>query len=267
MDSTSITRRGLIVAAPALCVANCGGLAGQAETPGPINAERAARRGRITAAPVKAERSRPDLKRGTRSLGLRRDRDAVLFIPESYSADGPATLIVFLHGAGGRPERALGIISGEVEKRGAIVLAPASQGATWDVLEGQYGPDVAFIDRGLQRVFDEVDVNPKRLTIAGFSDGASYALSLGLMNGKLFPNIIAFSPGFMSPLSQDGRPRVFMSHGDRDPILPIEQCSRVLAPQLRERGCEVDFREFKGGHAVPPEMRQAAFEWLYRSDG
>lgn len=32
---------------------------------------------------------------------------------------------------------------------------------------------------------------------AGFSDGASYALSLGLPNGNLFSHIVAFSPGFM----------------------------------------------------------------------
>ena len=34
---------------------------------------------------------------------------------------------------------------------------------------------------------------------SGFSDGASYALSLGAANGDLFTHIAAFSPGFMRP--------------------------------------------------------------------
>jgi predicted esterase len=66
---------------------------------------------------------------------------------------------------------------------------------------GSYGPDVDFINRSLQYVFDRYTVDPARLGIAGFSDGASYALSLGLPNGDLFSHIIAFSPGFMRPPS------------------------------------------------------------------
>jgi phospholipase/carboxylesterase len=35
------------------------------------------------------------------------------------------------------------------------------------------------------------------VALGGFSDGASYALSLDLTNGDLFASLIAFSPGFI----------------------------------------------------------------------
>jgi predicted esterase len=40
----------------------------------------------------------------------------------------------------------------------------------------------------------------------GFSDGASYALSLGLANGDLFTHVLGFSPGFMRVPRHVGRP-------------------------------------------------------------
>jgi phospholipase/carboxylesterase len=94
--------------------------------------------------------------------------------------------------------------------------------------------------------------------VAGFSDGASYALSIGIMNGALFSDILAFSPGFMAPTRQADAPRVFISHGIHDGVLPIDACSRRLAPKLRDAGYDLDYREFDGGHEVPPEMVTAA---------
>ena len=67
------------------------------------------------------------------------------------------------------------------------------------------GPDVDTIDRSLRTVFAALPVDPHRLAISGFSDGASYALTLGLPNGDLFTHVIAFSPGFMQPPSRVGK--------------------------------------------------------------
>lgn len=76
-------------------------------------------------------------------------------------------------------------------------------------------------DEALAHTFEHYTVDPSRVAIGGFSDGASYALSLGLGNGDLFRHIIAFSPGFAVPPRQLGSPRIFMSHGTKDRVLPI----------------------------------------------
>jgi predicted esterase len=100
-------------------------------------------------------------------------------------------------------------------------------------------------------------VDPARVAIGGFSDGATYALSLGLVNGDLFPKVVAFSPGFVVEGPVHGKPEFFVSHGTSDPILPIDQCSRIIVPALRKRGYDVTFREFDGGHEVPESVARA----------
>ena len=139
-------------------------------------------------------------------------------------------------------------------RHGCLLLAPDSRGRTWDVILGGYGPDVGFIDRALDRVFDAYPVDAGRVAVAGFSDGASYALGLGLSNGELFRDLLAFSPGFMAPTRLGDRPRCFVAHGTADPVLPIEATSRRLIPALRRAGLPVEYHEFDGGHLVPPEL-------------
>lgn len=143
-----------------------------------------------------------------------------------------------------------------------IVLAPDSRDRTWDAVNGGFGPDVAFIDSALGHTFERCAVNARKVSIGGFSDGASYALSLGLANGDLFTHVLAFSPGFISPATPQGRPRIFVSHGTRDRILPIRSTSQIIVPQLKAAGYDVRYREFDGPHTVPDAVAREAFAWF-----
>jgi predicted esterase len=167
-------------------------------------------------------------------------------------------LALLFHGAGGVAEYGLSLLQGLADKANLLLLAPASRGPTWDIIQHDYGPDVAHIDQALEHVFTRYAVDPTHLAIGGFSDGASYALSLGLTNGDLFTHIMAFSPGFMAPARRGGKPRIFISHGTRDDVLPIDACSRQIVPQLRRSGYDVRYREFDGPHTVPPAITQEA---------
>ncbi|MFD1212123.1 alpha/beta hydrolase [Arthrobacter sp. GCM10027362] len=149
------------------------------------------------------------------------------------------------------------------DKYRLILLAPASRESTWDAIRhGRYGPDVAVIDRALDKVFRTVPINPERIGIAGFSDGASYALGLGLANGGIFRRVIAFSPGFIPPAPHTGKPSIFISHGIADTVLPIGSTSRRIVPVLRRDGYDVRYAEFAGGHTIPRDIAQEAVEWL-----
>jgi len=150
---------------------------------------------------------------------------------------------------------------GLADELGLLLLAPESRQSTWDVLVGGFGPDVEVIDRALARSFDRYVVDPARVIAAGFSDGASYALSLGLVNGDLFDSVLAFSPGFASPGARRGKPRLFVSHGTRDPVLDIDATSRRLVPRLRRAGYDIRYLEFDGGHSVPPDVARTAATW------
>ena len=218
--------------------------------------------GRIQARPVAGATGATPT--GMRPLALGAVRDGYLYVPVTYRVKRPAPLVLLLHGAGEDARDGLALLRGQADRAGLILLAPTSHGPTWDVIvgRGRYGPDVATIDRALERTFSRYAVDPARVAVGGYSDGASYALSLGITNGDLFTHVLAFSPGFMVPAEQRGSPRIFVSHGTRDKWLPIDRCSRRIVPQLERAGYDVRYREFEGGHVVPFEIGCEAVDWF-----
>jgi phospholipase/carboxylesterase len=203
------------------------------------------------------------LKPGVHNLNLRAERDALLYIPAS--APDPAPFLLYLHGATGNEQQGIRRLSALADEFGFLLLSPASSEGTWDAIRSGYGADVSFIDQALAKAFSQRRVDPRKIAICGFSDGASYALGLGMSNGDLFQSVMAFSPGFIPPGAQDtGTPRIFISHGTKDQILPIDECSRRLVPQLKKAGYNLTFREFDGPHAMPPEIAREAVAWFLR---
>lgn len=226
---------------------------------------------RITRSNVSTEtghlRARPgqpvaEGSRGLQPLDLASGRDGLLYVPESYRPDHPAPLVLMLHGAGGGAQGGIAPLQGLADRAGCILLSPESRGQTWDVILGGFGPDVAFIDRALAQTFNRYAIDPAHCAAEGFSDGASYALSLGITNGDLFTHLIAFSPGFLAPENERGMPRVYISHGTRDAVLPINQCSRRIAPLLDGAGYDVRYHEFDGPHTVPADIASEALDWF-----
>jgi phospholipase/carboxylesterase len=211
------------------------------------------RSGHIEVRPVAGSASLPP---GLHSLGL--EREALLYIPEQHRG----TFALLLHGAGGAPDRIVRRFASQADEFAVALLAPKSEGPTWDAIRGSLGNDFLFLRKALRAAFASCAVDPAHLAIAGFSDGASYALSLGVANGDLFSHVMAFSPGFLIPLRRVGKPRIFLSHGTDDPILPIDHASRQIARDLRRAGFSVTLREFGGEHTIPPEVAREAFRWL-----
>ncbi|HWR54221.1 MAG TPA: PHB depolymerase family esterase [Bryobacteraceae bacterium] len=223
------------------------------------NASSGAQRGRLTVRRVKPSEA---IEPGLHSLGLAPERDGLLYVPPSYSPRERMPLIVFLHGAGGTAQRAIHPMQPLADKYGFLVLAPDSRGRTWDAILGTLGPDVAFLDLALEWAFRRCNVNYSRVAVSGFSDGASYALTLGVVNGTLFSHAIAFSPCFLNSPDRSGLPAIFISHGTRDEVLPIKVCSRRIVPQLRDAGYSVNYVEFDGPHKAPSDIRERAVKWF-----
>ena len=214
---------------------------------------------------------------GTASVGLQElgGRNGLLYIPPSYRANEPLPLLILLHKSQGTP--ASWFSAGHPSARDSyskyadagrfIILAPAPAGDTWDGGPKTWGHDYVLINSALEAAFARCAIDRRRLAIGGFSDGASYALSLGLANGDLISNIIAFSPGYIVGSIGRGRPAVFISHGTVDIILPIDYCSRPFVAALRKNGYIVDFQEFSGRHEIPAAIRDQAMAWLKASFG
>jgi phospholipase/carboxylesterase len=216
--------------------------------------------GRLTARPATDVRGAP--RTGTFEIGIVDERDSLLHVPKAYDPHRPAPFALTLHGAGSYSANGMRRLLPFADETGMILLAPSSRGQSWDVLYGGFGRDVANVDAALAYVFERYAIDRARIAIQGFSDGASYALSLGLTNGDLFTHVIALSPGFMAPGKAAGRPPVFMAHGTDDPVLPIDRTSRTIVPRLESSGYDVTYREFEGGHVAPASIVRAAVEWF-----
>jgi phospholipase/carboxylesterase len=229
-----------------------------------FTSQRTSERARLRSRPKKGAAPADPMTPGEHVLALGSSRDGLVYVPRELPAEGGAPLVVMLHGAGGAAKGISKRLNAFAlaEEFKAVVLATDSRGGTWDVIRGSYGPDVAFLDQALEIVFTRVAIDPRHVAIGGFSDGASYALSIGLINGDIFTHVMAFSPGFMVADATVGHPAIFVSHGKQDEILPIHSTSRRLVPALQDAGYSVRYREFEGPHTVPPDITHDAFEWM-----
>ena len=214
--------------------------------------------------------------------------DGLLYVPEGAVSGDRVPLLVLLHGAGGTAASILGRFHREAAARGIILLAVKSRGSTWDLIGGRvrapsggaasrigaatsdYAADVPRIDDALARTFRRVRVAPGRIALAGFSDGASYALSVGIANPRLFGNVLAFSPGMAAlPGRRAGEATpqtIFVSHGRSDTILSYRYTADRIVPTLRSAG-SVTFRTFAGGHTIPADVGTEALDLFLSSRG
>ena len=174
----------------------------------------------------------------------------------------PYALVVALHGAGGSPDSALDAFSGAWKVPGLVLVAPAAKGPTWTILFSDQDRDLESVDLAVAEAWARCPIDRDRIALGGFSDGASYALSLGLLNGDLFRRVLAFSPGFFVGGEAHGKPSLFVSHGVADTVLPIDRCSRRIVPLLQKQGYDVTFRVFDGGHEIPSAIAQEGFRWV-----
>jgi phospholipase/carboxylesterase len=199
---------------------------------------------------------------GVHRLQLGSGRSALMRVGPGDDADKKA-LILVLHGAGGSAKDGLFAFRGGWDAHDVVLVAPASRGPTWSFVLGS-GDDLPTVDRALTQAFARCTIDSARVGIGGFSDGATYALSLGVANGRLFRAIMALSPGGVHVRKPVGKPRIFVAHGTNDHVLPFAQTRNDLVPELRREGYAVTFHTFAGGHSAPAAISRAAVRWFLR---
>lgn len=198
---------------------------------------------------------------------------AYAYLPKGNDGS-PRPLLVALHGAGGEAAQVLDSFREAADSNGIVLLIPQSIKGTWDMIEDlksrlgaemnvqpRYGKDLKALDAALADLFGKVAIDPERVGIMGFSDGATYALSVGTANPELFRQVIAFSPGPAFLGKSAGNQYVFISHGENDRVLPFAT-TRSHVSKLRVKKVPVEFEKFDGGHEVPKPIKDKAFAFF-----
>lgn len=185
---------------------------------------------------------------------------AFAYVPATIT--GPAPLIVVLHGAGGDARYFLEQFKHDADQRGAILLSVQSSGRTWAQRKPKDDEsDVANIKAAIVELTAKAPIDKQHTTVMGFSDGASYALSIGMAYPGLFRTIVAFSPGYaFAPSDIDKEQRIFIAHSRRDPILPAANV-RDMIKGLEGAGYSPEVRWFNGGHEIDPQLKDAALDF------
>ncbi len=175
----------------------------------------------------------PAASPGVQKLGA----NAYFYRPASGS-NSARPLIVLLHGAGMSARNFLDGARGEADRCGCLLLSVQSAGATWDTIglvrdaakggratrDQLFGADTERVEQALSVALRAADADRRSVMLVGFSDGASFALSLGLANPATVRGVIAFAPGFhLEPTAINPRQRLFIAHSPTDQILSFER--------------------------------------------
>jgi phospholipase/carboxylesterase len=152
-----------------------------------------------------------------------------------------------------------------ISVRGPITQKP---GYAFFTIQEVGKPDRAIFDKvliALQRfmleAIEEFQIDPHKVYVLGFSQGAVLAQSLAFVMGNLITGIVALSgytPKFVTEeyaIRTVNHLRAFISHGDYDYVIPSQW--GVESKELFEQfGASVTFKQYPDGHGVTPENRQ-----------
>jgi phospholipase/carboxylesterase len=152
-------------------------------------------------------------------------------------------------------------------------LAMFATGAAFADLSTLDPPGLSESAREVAALLEQLDVDPKRTVVAGFSQGAMVACEL-LFGGHwsrpggilaMSGAIIARERWTAAAGAAAGLP-VLQSHGSEDPVLPFGQAER-LGSLFGGAGADYRFLRFAGGHALPQEVIRAARDFLRHAIG
>ncbi len=167
----------------------------------------------------------------------------------------PRPLIVVLHGYGDKPEANAPYYRKVAAEIGAIVAAPSAlrpgprgQGFSWTFRdEAEW-----WVLRAIERISAEHAIDPERVILAGFSQGAGVALAVGLKHPGRFAGLLPIAGHYerhLMPAPEDGGPRIYLLTGELDPA----RATFEKAHQAFEAaGLETRLRIVSGlGHSYP----------------
>ena len=135
--------------------------------------------------------------------------------------------------------------------------------------------DVREVDRSrsiLQRFIDELiesyQLDPKRVYLMGFSQGAIMSLILALTQPAKLAGVVSMSGRLSSDLSELRiSPEtlrdfpLFMAHGTDDAVIPIRD-GRAAHEQLSKLPLDLTYHEYPMGHQVSIESLTDITAWL-----
>ena len=168
-------------------------------------------------------------------------------------------------------------VVGTEELHGTIQVPGWGGGANWwgAALDPEAGdpsserPDLDFLEYAYDLIYRRFPVDAERQALLGYSDGASYGLSVGLSNPRQFRAVMAWAAGFVAldaaTIPEDApKPLVYLEYGTHDELFPFEQVAVPMRQTLESGGYDVSFHVDQGGRHWPSSTFQdEALDWFF----
>lgn len=194
-----------------------------------------------------------------------------------------SALLVLLHGVGGN-ESNLVALAEQVDPRVEVVLlrAPLTLGHqqfAW--FQVQFGPSGPVIDASQAEASRQLlarfvtarrtasdSASPRRVVVAGFSQGGIMSASVGLttpqsvdgfaiLSGRILPEI----DPLIAPRDALAGLQAWVGHGSHDDKLPVAWAERS-AERLNALGVRNVQQRYPMGHGISPDMAHDFLDWL-----
>lgn len=203
-------------------------------------------------------------------------------IKESGDSVGKSPLLILLHGHGGNEYNLFSFaddVPGNwmvVSARGPYTLAENSY--RWydvGVVNGEIRINIEEEEKSRKQLMELItvitekyNVNHEKIVVAGFSQGANMAQSLGLGEPAIVAGFGVFSGRFVQEfvpyISNSAKlqnSKVFVSHGSEDNMLPKTFATENIS-RLSEMGIQVTYCEDNNGHSISAKQWNGFTEWL-----
>jgi phospholipase/carboxylesterase len=189
-----------------------------------------------------------------------------LYVPEYYDPAVAYPLVVAMHGGSGNGGAFLWSWVREARTRGVVVIAPTAKGSTWSMME----PDVdgPNIDRMVDQVSADWNIDPARMLLTGMSDGGTFSYVLGLRGDCRFTHLAPISAAFHPMLMTFADPQrvrglpIRVVHGAQDWMFPPEMAQGAVRA-LQQAGADVSYREIADlSHTYPRDENAALLDWF-----
>lgn len=138
------------------------------------------------------------------------------YVPFGLDRSAPAPVVLFLHGAGGTPEHYTGGMQEAAERAGAVVALPKSTAAVgWG-----FEADEQTVDETLRLLAQEMQVDFRRVSVAGHSAGGAYAYLLAYSRPSRYSAVFTLAASYY-PVASVADPAyrapIRMYYGTLDP--------------------------------------------------
>ena len=199
------------------------------------------------------------------------------------SSDGPPPALLLMHGYGSNEEDLMGLAPyldprlHIITPRAPVTLATGMYawyqieylpGGDFRISEPEMRRSLTLLDRFIGEIVEGYGLDPERLFVGGYSQGAIQSLGLMLREPERFAGVVAMSGRWPDPIEAEqvaperlaGKP-VIAVHGLYDETIPIRY-GRTVRDKLSALPVDLTYQEFPMVHQVSAESLALVAGWL-----